>query len=247
MLEKIEGIVIKTKDYGETNKIVTIFSINLGKFSAVAKGAKKPKSRMAAVTQPFILGQFLIYPSKGLGSVQSGDILDSFRKIREDIVKTAYAAFAAELTDKLLENQDPDPYMYDQFVRTMHWISDEADADIPIMMYELKLYQKAGFAPVVDRCVHCGRTEGLTAFSVAEGGVLCRSCAGGNEDAVVLSEKLIRLLAIFASTGLERVGKISMKPENIRLIRQLLDAYYDQYGGYYLKSRKFLSQLDLLK
>jgi len=247
MLEKIEGFVIRTQDYGETNKIVTVFSGKLGKFAVVAKGAKKPKSRMAALTQPFIYAQFLVYPSKKLGSLQQGDVLDSFRKIREDIIKTAYAAYMAELTDKLMENHEPDIYLYDQFQRTMHWIAEKESADIPVMIYELKLFQKAGFAPVLNHCALCGRTEGLSAFSVAEGGMLCRNCFSSSEDAVVLPGQLPRLLNLFAAIGIERIGNISMKPENVRLLRQLIDAYYDKYGGYFLKSRKFLNQLDLFK
>lgn len=247
MLEKIEGMVIRTQDYGETNKIVTIFSMNLGKFSVVAKGAKKPKSRMAAVTQPFIHGQFLVYPSKGLGSLQQGDVLGSFRQIREDIIKTAYAAYIAELTDKLLENREPDYYLYDQFMQTMQWIASHDSAEIPIMMYELKVFKKAGFAPVVDRCVHCGRTDDLTAFSVEEGGMLCRTCSNATEQRIILGPKLAKIIYLFSNVGLERIGNISMKPENIKLLRQLMDAYYDQYGGYFLKSRKFLNQLDLYK
>lgn len=248
MLEKIEGFVIRTQDYGETNKIVTIFSGNLGKFAVVAKGAKKPKSRMAALTQPFIYAQFLVYPSKGLGSMQQGDVIDSYRKIREDIVKTAYAAYISELTDKMLENREPDFYIYDQFLRTMQWISEkDEDADIPVLIYELKMFKKAGFAPILDHCALCGRQEGLSAFSVAEGGLLCRNCFSDAEDAVVLPGKLPQLLGLFSRVGLEQIGNISMKRENVRLLRQLIDAYYDQYGGYFLKSRKFLNQLDLFR
>jgi len=247
MLEKVEGFVIKTQDYGETNKIVTVFSINAGKFAVIAKGAKKPKSRMAALTQPFICAQFLVYPSKRLGSLQQGDILDSFRAIREDIVKTAYAAYIAELTDKLLENHEPDTYIYDQFKRTMQWIATESQAEVPVLMYELKLFQKAGFAPIVDHCARCGRTDQLTAFSVAEGGILCRFCFPHSSDAVVLPANLAKLFKLFAKIGLERVGTVAVKPENMRLMRQLMDTYYDQYGGLFLKSRKFLNQLDMFQ
>lgn len=247
MLEKIEGFVIRTQDYGETNKIVTVFSGKLGKFAVVAKGAKKPKSRMAALTQPFIYAQFLAYPAKGLGSLQQGDILDSFRKIREDIIKTSYAAYISELTDKLIENQEPDLYIYDQFQRTMQWIADKEEADIPVFMYELKLFKKAGFAPVVDRCVSCGRSDELSAFSVSEGGLLCRRCFSKSEDAVVLPGNLAKLLHLFSKVGLERVGNITVKQENMRILRLLIDTYYDQYGGYFLKSRKFMSQLDMFR
>lgn len=247
MLEKIDGIVLRTTDYGETHKIVTMFSRKLGKISAMAKGAKKPKSRMAAVTQPFIYAEFLAYAGRGLGSIQQGDIIDSFRRVREDIVKTAYAAYITELTDKLMEEKSPDAYIFKELKQTLEWIATHEDAEIPVMMLELKLFKKGGFAPKVEGCANCLSREGPFTFSIAEGGLLCVKCSRLDKHAVALPDKLPGLLHLFSKVELERIGSISVRQENKELLRRLLDAYYDQYGGYYLKSRKFLSQLDRLR
>lgn len=247
MLEKIKGIVIKTQDYGETNKIITIFSKKIGKFTAIARGAKKTKSRMAAVTQPFIYGEFLVYVNKGLSTIQQGDIINSLRSIREDIIKTAYAAYIAELTDKLMDVHTLDVYIYDQFFQTMEWIATHDNAEIPMMMYELKLFRKGGFAPTVDKCVYCNSNQGPYSFSIGEGGLLCSKCGHRDMNKIIISPSVAKLLYVFSNIGLERVGTISVKPANEKLLRKILDAYYDQYGGYYLKSRKFLNQLDLLR
>ncbi|WP_156290702.1 DNA repair protein RecO [Oceanobacillus salinisoli] len=248
MLEKIDGIIMKTKDYGETHKIVTIFSKKLGKFTALARGAKKPKSRMAAVTQPFIFAQFFVYVNKGLGTIQQGEIIDSNRTIREDIVKTAYAAYIMELTDKLIEDDRIGaPYLFEQLQETMKYITENEESDIPIMMYEVKLYKKGGFAPTVDRCANCGSKEAPFSFSVAEGGLLCLQCIHMDSEAIRLSNTLVKLLYILSEVSLERVNTISVKKENKDVLRQLLDTYYERYGGYYIKSRKFLGQLDMLK
>ncbi|WP_047981465.1 DNA repair protein RecO [Ornithinibacillus contaminans] len=247
MLEKIDGIIIKTKDYGETHKIVTIFSKKLGKFSAIARGAKKPKSRMAAVTQPFIYGQFFVYVSKGLSTIQQGEIINSYRTIREDIIKTAYTAYLTELTDKLLDENTPNYDIYTQLIHTLEWISEQDDVDIPMMMYELKLFRAGGFAPTVHQCANCASKNGPFSFSIAEGGLLCPKCNSIDPNAIQLPDTVVRLFYLFSTVGLERIGSVSVKAENRLLIRQLLDTYYDHYGGYFLKSRKFLQQLDKLK
>lgn len=244
MLEKIEGIIIKQIDYGETNKIITIFSKNIGKFTALARGAKKPRSRMAAVAQPFILGQFFVYINRGLSTVQQGEIIHSFRKIREDIIKTAYTAYITELTEKLLDDKSPDPFLYEQLYETMKWIAEKEDSEIPIMMYELKMFAKGGFAPVFSHCAHCGTREDANAFSIPEGGLLCNKCKHVDPDAIQLSKIQIKMLHLFQNVGLEQIGDISVKPENRKLFRQIIDAYYDRYGGFYLKSKRFLNQLD---
>lgn len=247
MLEKAEGIVIKTQDYGETHKIITLFSQRLGLFSGIAHGAKKPKSRMAAVTQPFIHGNYLVYVRSGLSTIRQGEIVHPFRKIREDIIKTAYAAFISELTDKLLDTRKPDLFIYEQFHRTMQWIEEKDKYEIPVMMYELKLYDRAGISPIVNQCVSCGRTKNLMAFTIDHGGTLCQDCFKKHHEAIFLSQPVARLLHIFSEVGIERIGNISVKKENKKRLRQLLDAYYEQYGGYFLKSRNFLNQMDILK
>jgi len=247
VLEKFSGVIIKTQDYSETHKIVTIFSKKIGKFSAIAKGAKKPRSRMAAVTQPFVYGEFLVYVSKRLSTLQQGEIIHSFRSIREDIIKTAYAAYLAELTDKLVDSHSPVYFLYEQFYQTLCWIAENEDVDIPVMMYELKLYKYGGFAPVLEHCVNCKGNKLPFHFSVQEGGFLCQQCSAIDPNAVRLSDTVAKLLYIFLNVGINQVGKISVKSKNKQLIRQLLDTYYEHYGGYFLKSRKFLNQLDKLK
>src|SRR5699024_3331908 len=128
-------------------------------------------------TQPFIHGEFLIYMNpKGLSTIQQGDVIDSLRSIREDIIKTACASYISELTDKLMDTYQPDYYIYDQFLQSMEWISADKEIEIAVMMYELKLFKKGGFAPVVDQCARCGDHNPLTAFSITEGGLLCHQC-----------------------------------------------------------------------
>lgn len=246
MLKQMEGVVLKSQPYGETHKLLKIFTKDAGIISAIARGANKPKSRLSAVSQMFIRANFLIYLTKGLSTVQQGQIVDSYRHIREDIVKTAYATYIIELTDKILDTKQPDLYIYHELQQTLAWINDQDDFYIPIMMYELKIFEKGGFAPILHRCVNCNREESLHAFSIREGGLLCTNCTPIDQAAVVLHKPILKLLPILLSIPLQRVGNISVKRENQQIIRKLLDHYYDQYGGFHLKSKRFLSQIDLL-
>lgn len=252
MLENIKGVVIKTRNYGETHKIITIFSNKLGKFNGIARGSNRPKSRMAAVTQPFIYGNYLVYVSRGLSTIQQGEIIESFRHIQEDIIKTAYIAYIMELTDKLMDEKQPEPFIYDQFIQTMHWINAFSGAEhyleIPVMMYELKLYAHGGFAPVVDHCVNCrNQNNQIAAFSIQNGGLLCAQCSRNSQGAIDISENVAKLFRLLRHITIERLGNISVQEKNIQLMRKIINSYYDAYGSYYLKSRNFLKQLDHLK
>nr|WP_163539602.1 DNA repair protein RecO [Gracilibacillus sp. YIM 98692] len=244
MFEKVEGFILRTQDYGETHKIVTIMTPSLGKIGAVARGAKKAKSRMAAITQPFIHGSYLIQPGNNLATLQQGEVITSFRKIRQDIVKTAYASYIAELTDKLLDPKKYNPFIYEQLLHTISFIDEGKDAEVLTMIYEWKMYQESGISPVIDRCVFCGNQHSLKGFSVREGGTICTYCTAKDEHLIYLSETLLKLFHLFLWIKINRIGNISIKDENKNILRTLMDQYYDQYGGFYLKSKRFLNQMN---
>lgn len=244
MLHKTVGIVIKTQDYGETHKLVTIFTKKIGKVTTISRGANRPRSKLSAVSQLFIEGEFLLYVPKGLATLNQGEVIESFRNIREDLLRTAYAAYMVELTDKLIEEKKPDPFIYDQLKLTLDWINTKDDYEIPVMMYELKLFNKGGFAPVVDQCVNCESNQKPFVFSIQEGGALCPKCVLLDENAITLEPALFKILSICLHFGLDRIGNINVKEKNLRLLRTIIDQYYDRYGGFRLKSKKFLNQID---
>lgn len=246
MFEKVEGFILKTQDYGETHKIVTILTPTLGKVGAIARGAKKTKSRMAAITQPFIHGSFLIQPGSSLATIQQGEVITSFRKIREDIFKTAYTSYLAELTDKLVDAKKYNPFIYKQLLHTIERINDDKDPEILTMIYEWKMYKEAGFAPIVTQCVSCGNSQDLKAFSISNGGLLCRNCVRLDENAISIPEKVAKLMALFAWVEVEQIGNISVKTENKMILQRIMDQYYEEHGGYYLKSKRFLKQMNQL-
>ncbi|MFD2655169.1 DNA repair protein RecO [Gracilibacillus thailandensis] len=246
MFEKVEGFILKTQDYGETHKIVTILTPTLGKVGAIARGAKKTKSRMAAITQPFIHGSFLIQPGSSLATIQQGEVITSFRKIREDIFKTAYTSYLAELTDKLVDAKKYNPFIYKQLLHTIERINDDKDPEILTMIYEWKMYKEAGFAPVVTQCVSCGNSQDLKVFSISNGGLLCRNCVRLDENAISIPEKVAKLMALFAWVEVEQIGNISVKTENKMILQRIMDQYYEEHGGYYLKSKRFLKQMNQL-
>lgn len=246
MLEKVEGVIIRTQNYGETHVIATLFTDKLGKIGVIARGAKKPKSRMAAVSQMFIHGQYLVRIGKGLGVLEQGEVIQSHRRIREDIVLTAYASYIAELTDKLLDEKSQNYFIYQQFMATLKGLTEDKDPLALTMMYEMKLYKVAGFAPMLDYCQRCKQTEDISGFSVQEGGILCKRCLHIDPNYISINQTQLKLLRLFSEVGMERIANISVKEENKKVIKNILEQYYDTYGGLALKSRKFLKQIDLL-
>lgn len=160
MLIKSEGIVLRTTDYGETNKIVTLLTREHGKIGVMARGAKKSNSRLSAISQPFLYGTFLIQSSTGLGTLQQGEMMESMRTIREDLFLTAYAAYMTELLDKGTEEKKPNPYLFELLLQSLRHLNEGTDADIILFIVEVKMLSVMGLKPELDQCVHCGQKKG---------------------------------------------------------------------------------------
>lgn len=247
MFQKVEGIVLRTNDYGETHKIVTFFTREFGKISAMARGAKKPKSRLASVTQPFTYGYFLIQVGSGLGTLQQGEIVSSMRDIREDIFLTAYASFVMELTDKATEEKQHNPFLFELLYQTLQYMNEGVDAEVLALIFEVKMLSVLGLYPSLDTCAVCQESHPFVAFSVREGGFLCERHAKQDQHSFPLSEAASKLIRLFYHFDLSRLGNVSVKEETKRQIRLAIRAYYDEYCGIYLKSRRFIDQLDKFK
>ncbi|WP_246940443.1 DNA repair protein RecO [Bacillus pinisoli] len=244
MLQKVEGIVIRTNDYGETNKIVTVFTREFGKIGVMARGAKKPSSRLSSISQLFTYGYFLVQTGKGLGTLQQGESISSMKYIKSDIIATAYASYVVELTDKGVDEKTPNPYLFELLYQTLNYMNEGLDLEILKMIYELKMLQVIGLYPHLSSCVSCGETEGAFSFSISEGGFLCHHCSGKDRNRIQISPATVRLLRLFYTFDLKRLGNISVKDETKAELKTVISRFYDEYSGLMLKSKRFLTQLD---
>ncbi|WP_461611423.1 DNA repair protein RecO [Cytobacillus kochii] len=247
MLEKCEGIVIRTVNYGETNKIVTLFTREWGKVGVMARGAKKPNSRLAAVTQPFTYGTYLIQRSRGLGTLQQGEISLSMRSIKEDIFLTAYVSYIVDLLDKGTEEKKPNPYLFELVFRCIQAIDEGYDAEILTHIFEMKMLGLFGLYPELNHCAVCQRTEGTFAFSISQNGFICHHCLDKDPYHLKLSPATVRLLRLFYYMDLSRLGNISVKEQTKLELKKVIETYYDEYAGLQLKTKRFLNQMNNMK
>ncbi|MDQ0339646.1 DNA repair protein RecO (recombination protein O) [Caldalkalibacillus uzonensis] len=242
---KAEGIVIRSRDYGEANKIMTLYTKEYGKLSLMARGAKKPKSRLSSIAQLFTHGQYLFFRGspRTMGTLSQGEILDSFRELRQDLVKTAYAAYMAELVDKLIDEEEVPPALFPLLTTVFQHLNEGKDPEILARLFELKILVMAGYKPEVDRCVVCHGTEGSFSFSVQEGGYLCQRCQHADPQALHLQTNTLKLMRFLYHFDPFRLGRINVKPETKKELCQAMWLFMDQHTPLRLKSRKFLEQM----
>lgn len=248
MIYKVEGIIIRCVDYGEGNKILTLFTKEMGKIGVMAKGAKKTKSRLSAVSQLFSHGYFVFYHGGGLGSLTSGDVIDSFRILHQDIIKTGWAAYIVELLDKLTDEKESEPFLFYLLHTALTLIGSDKDPEMVARIFEMQLLQRVGVKPVLNQCVICNRKEStILAFSVKEGGVVCEHCLPSDPRAIVLSNATVRLIRILAVMDIGKLGKVEIKDITRKQLSLVMRTFIDSYVGVTIKSRGFLDQLSLFE
>jgi DNA repair protein RecO (recombination protein O) len=248
MLVKWEGIVIRSIDYGESSKVVTLFTREHGKIGVMARGAKKAKSRLAAVSQLFTHGFFLCKtgPGSGMPDLSQGEMIESYRDLRQNLMLTAYAAYMAEMLDRLTHEREPNPYLFQLLSLTFRYLDEGKDAEILCRIFESKMLTVAGIRPQLHACAHCGAKQEPYAISVTQGGLLCPRCLPGDPYAIAVAPGTWKLLRLFQLFDLERLGEIDVKPATRSQLRHVLRSFFDHHLDLRLKSRSFLDQVEKL-
>ncbi|WP_054024226.1 DNA repair protein RecO [Bacillus sp. FJAT-28004] len=246
MLYRVEGIVLRSMDYGEGNKIVTLLTKTNGKAGVLIRGAKKIKSKHSSLAQPFTYGEFVYFRSSGLGTLNHGEILESHHILREKLDLAAYSSYVSELTDRSLQDDEATGFHFEQLKACLSAFQDGKDPQIVSHLYEMRILDLSGYAPELDQCVSCGNVIGPFKLSPYVGGILCSRCTGKDPQAVQLGEGAYKLLRLFRRMDMRRLGSIQVKPETKAELKLAMRKLMDTHLGLQLKSRNFLDQLDKL-
>lgn len=240
MIRKIEGIVVSEVDYKESSKIINILSPTDGVVGILARGTKKIKSNLSSVTSKLTYGYFHVnYKDNGLSTLIEVDVIDSFKKIRQNIDLISYASYILELANMVYKH-DNNRMIYDLLISSLKKINEGYDYEVITSILELKLLEFLGIMPVIDRCVSCGNKMDIITISSYKGGYLCKKCLG---DDVIVDIKTIKLLRMFSLVDIDKISKLDVSIKVKDEITRFIDDYYDRYSGLYLKTKEFLKNL----
>jgi DNA repair protein RecO (recombination protein O) len=171
-LYRDEAIVVRTYKLGEADRIVVLFTRDRGKVRAVAKGVRKTSSRFGARLEPMSHVALQLYEGRELDTVTQAESLDHFRELRDDLDRITHAASMLEVVDHMTQEREPNAKLYTMLVGALRTLATH-DHPLVAPAFFWKLLALEGFRPMVDACVVCERTDGLCAFDLDEGGVLC--------------------------------------------------------------------------
>lgn len=238
MQKEIEGIIIKEIPYGETSKIIHVYTKD-GIIGIMCKGAKTLKSPFRATTLKFTYGKFNIYYKENkLSTLTSVDIINPLTNIKNDIILLSYLNYLTELTNQVIKQTSDN--VYEEYLTTILKIEKGLDPIIMCNILEIKYLDYLGVSLNLDSCVGCGKTTNIVTIDGDRGGYICSNCY---QDEIVVEPKTIELLRMYYYVEIKSISKLKISEKVRDEINHFLDTYYDRYTGLYLKSKNFLKKL----
>lgn len=182
---KTEAIVLRSIRYGEADRILHLYSRERGRVGAIAKGARKPRSRFGGRLEPFFRLDLVLHEGRSdLLTVTSVSTLDGYSRLRSSGPALGAGARACDAVLRLLDSAEPNQPAYNLLCRYLALLDDPEQprgAELAAALsFRLKLALAAGFAPELASCASCGEADHLVGFSGAAGGVVCASCEAGS-------------------------------------------------------------------
>ncbi|HHT26042.1 MAG TPA: DNA repair protein RecO [Firmicutes bacterium] len=234
-LVRVEGLVLRTKELGEADRIVTLLTKQQGKIRTAARGARRGRSALSAVCQPFAHGSYLIYMSKrSLHSINQGELVRPFRRLREDLVCLAYAAYFAELTDLCLPEEEPNDTVFDLLSTAFNWLEQGTGRfAVFARWFELHLIDLVGFRPELESCIHCrsGLNPNLTAaslgFSIDGGGIVCNDCISEQASAHRINGAVWKSMRYLLAAAPTRLDVFHPTKPVVEAMAHLLQSYIE--------------------
>jgi DNA repair protein RecO (recombination protein O) len=226
---RVSAVVLRHKDWGEADQLLTLYTRELGKVRAVAKGARKVTSRKAGHLQPFTQVTLQLARGRDLLIVTQAETINAFLAIGVDLLKTGYASYVIELLDRFTYDDDGGhSSTFKLLVETLDRLEKESDAWLAVRYYEMRLLDYVGFRPQLIDCVNCGR-EILPEdqfFSFSAGGAICPRCGQGLPNLNKISVETLKYLRHFQRSNYRDASRANPSLEVKKETEILMQGYF---------------------
>ena len=236
----VDGIVVSNTAFKENSKIINIFTKDMGIIGAVSKGCKKMSSKLRLPSERFAYGTFhLYYNENGLSTLVDGDIKNYFITITSDILKISYLTYICDLAINVYK-ESLDNQVYNLMEAAILKIEEGMDAKIITNILELQYLEYLGIDLNLDSCVKCGSTKVVT-LSLSKGGYVCQNC---RTNEILIDEKVLKMLRLYYYVDISKINELNIDKKISDEIDNIINEYYEEYSGIYMKSKKMLKTLE---
>lgn len=231
---RAQAIVLRHSNWGEADRLVTLFTSGQGKLRAIIKGARKPTSRKAGHLEPFTQVKLQLARGRDLFIVSQAEMVDAYLPLREDLELTGYASYVAELLDRFIyEEQAANPSLFRLLADTLKRLADHEDTWLVVRYYEMRLLDHLGFRPQLFECANCEREiqPEDQFFSYKAGGVICLRCGQGLPNQTRIGVDTLKYLRHFQRSSYADAARA--KPAAV--VRSEAEALMQGYFTYLLE------------
>jgi len=245
-LYRTDAIILRRSDFGEADRLLTVFSPEHGKLRLLAKGVRKTTSRKAGHVELFMLTNMLVAHGRTWDIVSQAEIVEAYRNLREDLDKTSHAYYLAELVDRFTQEHDPNVPLYELLALTLAHLGHADDPFVVLRYFEMHLLGLTGFQPQLHFCVVC--QEPLEPvennyFHAADGGILCPKHGQTRPNAEIIPLPVLKVLRFLQTEPWEKAVQLQLTPATRRQVETLLLNYNTYTLERQLKSVDFLRKL----
>ncbi len=204
------AILLHASDLGESDRLVTFYTLEYGKVKGVAKGAKRSRKRFLNVLEPFNLIDLIFVSSRsgGLVRIDQADVKRSFPQLVSDVELYGTASLCCELVDLWSREGDPDERVFRLLYALLDLLAGDISPLLACVAFKIQLLILVGYAPRWDLCVSCGTKMGKRVYSApSAGGFVCPGCADNGATELNLGE--LRTIQHLSRTRLDLIGRVA--------------------------------------
>lgn len=242
---KVDAVILRHSDYGEADRLLTLFTREAGKLRAIAKGVRKMQSRKAGHLEPFTQVTLLLAQGHDLWIVTQAEATELFQPLRESLPLIGYAGYVVELLDRFTYEEGQNWQLFQLLVETLKRLASEPDPFVPVHYYEMRLLDLMGFRPLLFECASCGKAiqPEDQYFSAERGGVLCPDCGLQVNLVRPISMDALRYLRHFQRSSYNDAKRANPGQDTRDEVEAILNYYLTYLLERNLNSPEFIRQV----
>ncbi len=240
-----EAIIIKKIKLGEADRILTLYTPHLGKIRAVAKGIRRPRSKLAGHLELLTHSLVSLARGRNLDTITGSQTINSFLPLKSDLWLTSCGLYATELIDQFTADHIENYPLFQLLLETMHHLSQDGNRELVLRYFELHLLNEVGYRPQLQQCVSCHLPlEPVTnSFCSSAGGMLCPNCCQSQPLTYPLSVNGLKVLRLLQNRDYNIISRLKMNPELSRELEEVMRDYLKYLLEREVKSTAWLDTL----
>lgn len=239
-----EGIIIKTRPFGEADKIYTILSANYGKFDAKIKSARQIKNKLSGNMEVFNCVKLYLAKGRKIDIIIGAETVNPHLNIRSSLIKIAAGFYLLEIFNKTTEEGEKDYKIYSALKQTLKALDEFDNIEVVLRAAETRLLFLLGYQPSLDECVACKTKKGkLNYINVIMGGVVCDKCYLNHKGGINIYPAAKEAIKYFQKFDFTGISRLKLTEEILRNIFKINTMFYMTHFNFKISSVDFMNRI----